>query len=233
MQPKVKVLMVAVGFILAIACANLAGLALVRIARRTREIATRLALGATRPEVLRQLWIENLVLAILGAAAGVALAIAVLRGLGGFLPEYMLPMGGFAMNARELVFAIAASLATSLLFGALPALTTRRVDLRSSMSGSYSVAGGAGRLRQWLIGGEIALTVVLLASAGLLVRTLIHLETLPPGFDARNVMTAKASLDDARYHDAAAFQGLLGKSVTAMERIPGVQECRGSPERPL
>jgi predicted permease len=224
-RPQVEVLMLAVSFILLIGCANLAGLALVRIARRTREIATRLALGATRMEVLRQLWIENLVLAILGAAAGLALTIAILQGLGGFLPEYMLPIGGFAVNARELVFAIAASLATSLLFGALPALTTRRVDLRSSMSGSHSVAGGAGRLRQWLIGGEVALTVVLLASAGLLVRTLVHLETLPPGFDARNVMTAKASLDDARYHDAAAFQGLLRKSVTAMQRIPGVQDA--------
>lgn len=226
MRPKLSVLMLAVSIILMIGCANLAGLELVRIVRRTREIATRLALGATRMEVLRQLWIENLVLAALSAAAGLALAIAILRGLGEFLPEYMLPMGGFAINTPELLFAIAASLATSLLFGALPALTTRRVDLRSSMSsGSCSVAGGTGRLRQWLIGAEVALTVVLLAAAGLLVRTLIHLETLPSGFEAANVMTAKASLDDARYHDAAAFQGLVAKSVTAMRRIPGVEDA--------
>ncbi len=225
-RPQVEVLMLAVSFILLIGCANLAGLALVRIARRTREIATRLALGATRMGVLRQLWIENLVLAILGAAAGVAVAIAILRGLREFLPEYMLPMGGFAINRPELAFAVAASLATSLFFGALPALTTRRVDLRSSMtSGSYSVASGAGQVRRWLIGAEVALTVVLLAAAGLLVRTLIHLETLPPGFDAHNIMTAKASLDDSRYHDAAAFQGLLAKSVTAMRRIPGVEDA--------
>ena len=226
MRSKLSVLMLAVSIILMIGCANLAGLELVRIVRRTREIATRLALGATRMEVLRQLWIENLVLAALSAVAGLALAIAILRGLGEFLPEYMLPMGGFAINTPELLFAIAASLATSLLFGALPALTTRRVDLRSSMSsGSCSVAGGTGRLRQWLIGAEVALTVVLLAAAGLLVRTLIHLETLPSGFEAANVMTAKASLDDARYHDAAAFQGLVAKSVTAMRRIPGVEDA--------
>jgi predicted permease len=225
-RPQVEVLMLAVGIILMIGCANLAGLGLVRIARRTREIATRLALGATRLEVLRQLWIENLVLAVLGAAAGLGLAIAILRGLLEFLPEYMLPMGGFAIDKPELAFAIGASLATSLLFGALPALTTRRVDLGSSMtSGSYSVSGGTGRVRQLLIVAEVALTVVLLAAAGLLVRTLIHLETLPPGFDARNVMTAKASLDDARYHDAAAFQGLLAKSVAAMRRIPGVEDA--------
>jgi predicted permease len=225
-RPKVEVLMLAVSFILLIGCANLAGLALVRIARRTREIATRLALGATRMEVLRQLWIENLVLAILGAGAGLALAIGILRGLHEFLPEYMVPMGGFVIDTRVLAFTFGASLVTSLLFGALPALSTRRVDLRSAMSvGSYSVAGGAGRLRQWLIGAEIALTVVLLAAAGLLVRTLVHLATLPPGFDSRNVMTAKASLDDARYHDAAAFQSLLIKSVTAMRGIPGVQDA--------
>jgi predicted permease len=226
MRPKVSVLMLAVSFILVIACANLAGLALVRIARRTREIATRLALGATRLEVLRQLWIENLLLALLGAAAGLGLAFAILRGLRIFLPDEMLPVGGFTLDGRVLAFTFAASLLTSLLFGALPALMTRRVDLRSSMSvGSYSVAGGSGRVRQWLIGAEVALTVVLLAAAGLLVRTLIHLETLPPGFEAANVITAKASLDDARYHDAAAFQGLLDKSVATMHAIPGVQEA--------
>ena len=76
----------------------------------------------------------------------------------------------------------------------------------------------------------MALTVVLLVAAGLLVRTLIHLETLPPGFDASNVMTAKVSLDDARYHDAAAFHVLLEKSVAAMQQIPGVPGCRRGPE---
>jgi predicted permease len=225
MRPRVEVLMLAVSFILIIACANLAGLALVRIARRTREIATRLALGATRLEVLRQLWVESLVLALLGAGAGLGLGIAILRGLEGFLPDEMLPMGGFSLDARVLGFTLAASLVTSLLFGVLPALTTRRVDLRSSMSGGgYSVAGGSGGVRQWLIGAEVALTVVLLVSAGLLVRTLIHLETLPSGFDAHNVMTAKASLDDARYHEAPAFHSLLEKSMAAMRRIPGVEE---------
>ena len=162
----------------------------------------------------------------MGAGAGLGIAVAILKGLQGLLPDEMLPVGGFSMDARVLAFTFGASLLTSLLFGALPALTTRRVDLRSAMSaGSYSVAGGSGRVRQWLIGAEIALTVVLLAAAGLLVRTLIHLETLSPGFDAHNVMTAKASLDDARYHDAAAFHSLLEKSVAAMRAIPGVQDA--------
>ncbi|QNI34864.1 ABC transporter permease [Alloacidobacterium dinghuense] len=226
MHDEVSALMLAVSFILLIACANLAGLALVRISRRTPEVATRLALGATRFDVLRQLWTENLLLALVGAAAGLFLALLILSGLRGFLPESMFPVGGFHLDARVLAFTFVTSLVTSLLFGALPALQTRRVDLRSSIAaGSHAVVGGAGRTRQWLIGAEVALTVILLAAAGLLIRTLVHLESQPPGFDSTNVMTAKASLDDARYRNAAGFQSLLQKSIAAMRRIPGVQDA--------
>ncbi len=224
MRGPILGLMSAVGFILLIACANLAGLTLVRMLRRSPEIATRLALGASRWAVLRQLWVENFVLALVGGAIGLALARSILSGLPGFLPDYMFPLGGTAMDFRVLAFTFGASLFTSLLFGALPALQIRRVDLRSSMaSSSHSVARGSSRLRQLLIGGEVALTVVLVAAAGLLVRSLIYLEMLPPGFDATNVMTAKLSLDDARYHEAAAFHNLIERSVTAMQRIPGVE----------
>jgi predicted permease len=226
MRKSVIVLMLAVSFILLIACANLAGLTLVRIARRTPEIATRLALGATRWVVLRQLWAENLVLALIGAAVGLALARGILSSLPGFLPDYMVPLGGLAIDIRVLAFTLAASVFTSLLFGALPALQTRRVDLRSSMAaGSRGVARGSSLLRQSLIGGQVALTVVLVAGAGLLVRSLIYLETLPPGFDATNVMTAKLSLDDARYRNAPAFDSLLDRTVAAMHQIPGVEDA--------
>jgi predicted permease len=226
MRGPILGLMSAVGFILLIACANLAGLTLVRIARRAPEIATRLALGASRWAVLRQLWVENFVLALVGGAIGLALARGILSGLPGFLPDYMFPLGGTAMDFRVLAFTFGASLFTSLLFGALPALQIRRVDLRSSMaSSSHSVARGSSRMRQLLIGGEVALTVVLVAGAGLLVRSLIYLETLPPGFDATNVMTAKLSLDDARYRDPAAFHNLIEHSVAAMQRIPGVESA--------
>ncbi len=226
MKPQTEALMLAVGFILLIACANLAGLMLARIHRRTPEIATRMALGASRARVLRQLWVENLVLALTGGAAGVGLALGLFPVMKQLLPKDMLPIGGFALNGDVLLFAVGASLLTSLLFGALPALETRRVDLRSSIAaGTRSVAGGSGRVRQGLIGAEVALTVVLLAGAGLLIRTVIHLETLPPGFDAHNVMTAKASLDDARYQDADSFQRLLRESVAAMQRIPGVEDA--------
>ena len=224
-KPKVLVLMLAVSFILLIACANLAGLAMVRISRRTQEIATRMALGASRTVLIRQLWIENLLPATLGALAGLTLAAAILRELQTFLPADLIPLGGLSIDGRVLFFTTAATFLTTLLFGALPALATRRVDLRSSIASSYSVAGGVGRLRKVLIVAEVALTVVLVAAAGLLVHTLAYLETLPPGFDSRNVITAKASLDDARYKTPAAFLSLLTESLASMRRLPGVEEA--------
>jgi predicted permease len=225
-RTPVVALMFAVSFILLIACANLAGLTLVRIARRTSEIATRLALGATRWTILRQLWTESLLLALLGASVGLALAIAILKFLGGFLPADLIPLGGLSVDWRVVAFTFGASAITSLFFGALPALQTRRVDLRSSIAvGAQIGSPGSSRLRQGLIAGEVALTVVLLAGAGLLVRTLVHLENTPPGFDATNVMTAKLSLDDARYHDADAFHNLLDRSLVAMHQIPGVENA--------
>ncbi len=226
MRPQVEALMLAVGFILLIACANLAGLTLVRVAERTQEMATRLALGASQAAVLRQIWVESLTLGLLGSGAGVGVAVLIQAGLQRLLPAWMIPAGGLSLDWRVFGFALAAALATSLIFGVLPALAVRRVDLRSSLSaGGRSVAGGSGKARRLLIGGEVALTVVLLAAAGLLVRTLVHLETLPPGFDPHNVMTAKASLNDARYRNAAAFQSVLTESIAAMKRIPGVEDA--------
>jgi len=105
----------------------------------------------------------------------------------------------------------------------LPALTTREFDLRSTIGSRHSTGGDRLRLRQALIMTEVALTVVLLAASGLLVRTLIHLQTLPPGFNPTGVMTARASLDNVRYHDASAFRKLLNKSLATMREIPGVQ----------
>lgn len=223
LRPQALALMLAAGFILLIACANLAGLTLVRMARRAPEIATRLAVGASAWQIQRQLWIENLVLACIGGGAGIAVGFAALRGLLSLLPEDFLPVRDVPLDARVLLFTLAVTLLTSVFFGMLPAQAVRRFDLRSAMT-SRGVAGGERlRLRQILIGGEVALAVVLLAASGLLIRTLIHLETLPAGFNPNGVMTAKASLDDARYHDPAAFQRLIDNSVAALGRIPGVQ----------
>ena len=224
LRPQALVLMLAAGFILLIACANLAGLTLVRMIRRSREIATRLALGASRWQILRQLWSESLLLALLGGVAGILVGALALRGLLTLLPAHFLPVADIPLDLRVLAFTLGVSVMASVLFGMLPALTANRVDLRSAMGGR-GIAGGGVRLRQSLIAGEVALTVVLLAAAGLLIRTLIHLETMPPGFNPAGVITAKASLDDVRYHDPAAFRKLLGRSLAVMREIPGMRDA--------
>jgi putative ABC transport system permease protein len=223
LRPQALTLMLAAGFILLIACANLAGLTMVRMMRRASEVATRLALGASRWQIQRQFWIENLLLALVGGAAGIGMGFLALRGLLALLPERFLPVARVSLDGRVLSFTLVLSLLTSVLFGMLPALATRKVDLRSSMASRNSAAAGGQRLRQALIACEVALTVVLLAAAGLLIRTLIHLQTLPPGFNPSEVMTAKASLDDVRFHDPVAFQNLLTQSSAAMQQIPGVR----------
>ncbi len=225
LRPQVLALMLAAGFILLIACANLAGLTLVRMLRRTSEVATRLALGASGWQIQKQFWIENLLLALVGGTVGIGVGFLALRGLMLLLPEHFLPVASIPLDSRVMGFTLVVSLLTSILFGMLPALAARKVDLRSSMASRAGSRVASLRLRQTLIAGEVALTVVLLAGSGLLIRTLIHLETLPPGFNPNGVMTAKASLDDVRFHDIAAFAKLLDQSTAAMRRIPGVQNA--------
>ena len=225
LRPQALTLMLAAAFILLIACANLAGLTLVRMLRRTPEVATRLALGASRWQIQKQLWIENLLLASAGGAAGIAVGFVTLRGLLLLLPEHFLPVASVPLDGRVLAFTLLLSLLTSVLFGMLPALTTRKLDLRSAIGNRSATGGDHLGLRQALIVSEVALTAVLLAASGLLIRTLIHLQTLPPGFNPDGVMTARASLDDARYHDASAFRKLLNESIAAMRQIPGVQQA--------
>jgi macrolide transport system ATP-binding/permease protein len=222
--PKALALMVAAGFILLIACANLAGLAVVRMVRRTSEVATRLALGASRWQVQKQFWIESLVLGIAGGVGGVGVGFAALRGLLSLLPKDYLPVASVPLDMRVLAFTLVVSVLTAVFFGVLPAMGVRRVGLRSSIT-NRAVAGERLRLRQVLIAVEVALTVVLLAGSGLLIRSLIHLQTLPPGFNPDGVMAAKASLDDARYHDPVKFQQLLTTSIAAMKHIPGVRDA--------
>jgi macrolide transport system ATP-binding/permease protein len=225
LRPQILALMLAAGFILLIACANLAGLTVVRMLRRVPEVATRMALGASRWQIQKQFWVEALLLAVVGGIAGVSVGYVALRGVLGLLPEHFLPVGNVTLDVRALVFTAVVSLLTSVLFGVLPAFVARRFDLRSAIANRAVTGGNQLRLRQTLIVAEVALTVVLLAAAGLLIRTLVHLQTLPPGFDATGVMTAKASLDDARFHEAVVFRKLLAESTAAMRQIPGVQHA--------
>ena len=225
LRPQVLALMLAAGFILLIGCANLAGLTLVRMLRRTSEIATRLALGASGWQIQKQFWIENLLLALMGGAVGIGVSLLALRGLLLMLPEHFLPFASVPLDGRVLAFTLVISVVTSILVGMLPALAARKVDLRSSMASRAGSKVASVRLRQMLIAGEVALTVMLLAATGLLIRTLIHLETLPPGFNSKGVMVAKASLDDVRFHDPAAFRKLLDESTALMREIPGVRSA--------
>lgn len=218
-------LLLATGFIVLIACANLASLTLVRMRRRSYELATRLALGAGRWPLMQQVWAESVVLAVLGGAVGLVTAFGLLRALVALLPPEIVPFGGVALDGRVLLFTVAISVGTSLLFGMLPALAIFRMD-PAAVLGQRTVAGARGsRARQILIASEVALTVILLAGSGLLIRSLIHLQNLPPGFDAHNVLTAQASLDQADYHDPARFATLMRESVTAMQRISGVTKA--------
>lgn len=220
----ILVLTAAAIFVLLIACANLAGVSLARIGARRHEIATRLALGASRGAILRQFWIESLVLAVIGTIVGLVPAIALFHYASQTAIFRNLPVGPLEFDWRVLLFAIVCMGLTTLLFGALPALQGRRVDVRSALSaGDRAVAGShSRRLRQSLIACEMALTMVLLVAAALLVRTLIHLQTLPPGFSPENVAFVKASLDDAHYGSAEAVNQLFSTSLAAVRRIPGV-----------
>jgi predicted permease len=225
LRPQVLTLMLATGLILFIACANIAGLTLVRLLQRAGEISIRLALGASRWQVQRQLWVEHLLLACLGATAGIGVAWLALRGLLRLVPERILPVATVPLDSRVLAFTLSLSLLTCVLSGVLPVLFSRQGDLRSCASGRGVIGSGRHRLRQALIAGEVALTVVLLAATGLLIRTLIGLQTIPPGFNPTGVMTAKASLDDVRYHDPGAFRKLLAASLSALRETPGVQSA--------
>lgn len=226
MRGRVKLLSMAVGLVLLIACANLAGLMMVRLSRRSREMAVRLALGATPGTLIQQLWIESTVLALLGGASGLLLAVAIATALRNFLPPYMIPIGGFALDGRVLAFALAASLVSSILFGILPAIFAVGGELNVAMgAASRTATRGGTAARQWMAGAQVALTFVLLAAAGMFVRTLVHLATLPPSFDTGGLMTVKASLDSARYRRPEAFRQLLGESLAQLRQIPGVESA--------
>ncbi|HWG86802.1 MAG TPA: FtsX-like permease family protein, partial [Candidatus Acidoferrales bacterium] len=218
-------LMSAVILILVIACINIAGLMLVRIHRRSSEVATRLALGATKGSIVRQLFMEPLMLTVAGTAVGITLAFLGLASFVSLLPPDMLPATEITMDYRVLLFAVLCAAASAVFIGLIPALATRKFQIRPSLSGRTSAGPQRSRARLILTTSEVCLTLVLLAGAGVLVRTLVYLQTLPPGFDASNVTIAKVSLDDARFREAADFRALLQKSLDAMRRIPGVENA--------
>jgi predicted permease len=216
----------AVGLVLVIACVNIAGLLIARSGLRTREIATRMALGSGRRAVIRQLLVESGVLALAGGVAGIVVGWFVLEGLKRLSADVFDLGYPIALDARVLGASLAIAVATSIVFGLVPALYASRVDVQGTLAeaGTRAVAGGRTRWpRRVLVVAEVALGVVLLVSAGLLVRTFVHLRSLNPGFDPSHVITAMVSLQDARYQDATKVNQLFEQSLARIRREPGVE----------
>jgi predicted permease len=215
----------AVGMVLLIGCVNIAGLLLARAAVRSREIATRMAVGASRAAIIRQLLSESLLLALAGGALGVIVGYAGIQGLTALGAEGLNYWHPVTLNWRVMLAMLGVSLATSLIFGLAPAFATSRVDLRAVLvEGGRGTAGGS---RHWsrraLIVAEVALSLMLLIDAGLLVRTLERLEGLQPGFDPHNVMSASLSLQDARYQTGVAINSLYDESLRRIRQRADVE----------
>lgn len=222
-------LIAAVGFVLAVAVVNLAGLLLARAGPRQREIGTRLAVGASRGAIVRQLLVESVLLAAVGGVLGLAVAwlgVGVLHGLAEdvIVASWVRP----ALDARVLAVAAGLTLLTGIGFGLVPALQSSRVDVRSALASgaTRAVAGtGGGWPRRLLVITEVALGVVLLVAGGLLIRTFVHLQSLDPGFDPTNLVTASASMDDARYREEGSVARLIETSLTRARALPGVESA--------
>jgi predicted permease len=215
----------AVGLVLLIACVNIAGLLIARAGSRTREIATRMALGGSRRVIVRQLLVESGVLSIGGGALGLFFGWLVLRVLTQLSADVFPLAYPVGLDVRVLVVTLLTALGTSVCFGLVPALHASRVDVQAALaeSGTRAVAGGHGRwARRLLIFGEVAMGVVLLVSAGLLLRTFVHLRLLTPGFDPTSVTTATISLQDKRYEDAGRVNRLFTDTLANIRRQPGV-----------
>jgi predicted permease len=219
----------AVGVVLLVACVNLAGLLLARAGRRTREIATRLAVGGNRKAVIKQLLMESLLLAVCGGLAGLAVGAGILAVLKATAADLLVtPWGQVALDARVLSVTLGLTVLTAILFGLVPAIQATRLDVQAALAegGTRSVAGGAkGWPRRLLVVAEVALGVVLLVGAGLLIRTFMYLETLPAGFDPRNVIAVSASLDDARYAEHDNIEQMFGRSLERLRTMPGVESA--------
>ena len=220
-------LTVSVALVLLVACVNLAGLLLARAGRRTREIATRLAVGGDRRAVIRQLLIESAVLAVFGGLAGLAFGALALEGLKAGAGDLLLTSwSDVSLDARVLSVTLGLTALTAVLFGLVPAIQATRLDVQAALAegGTRSVAGGAkGWPRRLLVVAEVALGVVLLVGAGLLTRTFVHLQSQAPGFDPRQLKIASASLEDARYEQHERVAQLFDRSVARLAAIPGVE----------
>jgi putative ABC transport system permease protein len=219
-RPAASALVAAVALLLIVACANVASVMLARALARRREMGIRLAIGASRARLARQLFVESIVLATLGGAIGLGLGHAALRALLASAGELVPPWATFALDWRVIAFAAGVAAGTTILFGWAPALHAIRGDVRAAMQPSgagATAAPSARRTLSGLVGAEFALAAVLLVCGGLLLRAYDRVQRIDPGFTTDNVLTFALALPDAAYPDAAArlafwerLQGQLG-----------------------
>ena len=227
MTRPLEVLMAIVGLVLLIACGNVANLLLVRAAGRQREIAVRLALGASRWQIMRQLLVESVALAITGGAVGVAAAWVGVRALLSFMPQTGTPLGIAATpDARILLFNFAVALITGLLFGLVPAMQATNPDVAPTLKDQANAVTGAkhARIRKSLVVAQVTLSLLLLIGAGLFIRSLRNLRDVGPGFQASNLISfaVDPSLNGYDLSRSLAFFRQLNSNLSA---LPGVQSA--------
>jgi predicted permease len=224
-RQRLFVLLGAVGFVLLIACGNIANLLLARGTARGSELAVRAALGAGRGRIVRQLLTESVVLAFVSAAVGLALALWSIRALVSAAPPGIPRLEQTGLDPYVLGFTAITSLASALVFGLVPAFRAGRVDVVTMLKegGRSAAMGGVrDRLRTVLIAGELGLALVLLVGAGLLIRSAIALQRVDPGFDYRGVFSGRISLPAAEYGDPARIHATLERLLEESAGIPGV-----------
>jgi putative ABC transport system permease protein len=224
-QRPLIVLMVAVGFVLLIACANIANLLLSRAATRSREIAIRNALGASRLRILRQLLTECLMLSVAGAGIGLLLAMWSFDFLGKMIPSEMILSTQLKIDLSVLGYTIIISLITGVIFGLVPALRATRVDLNEALKqagGRTGLGTGNRRLRAALVVGEVSLAIVLLVGAGLLIQTFYKLLDQYSGFRPDNLLTLRTALPMKTYEEHARRVSFYDQVLERVKGLPGV-----------
>ena len=230
------VLSAAVGLVLLIACANLANLVLARASTRHREIAIRTAIGATRSRLVRQLLTENILLALLGGSLGLILTQPVLRSIIALSPASLPRAGEIHIDTRVLLFTLLISMLSGVLFGLAPTLQSSRENFTEELKGSGKGTVDASRrnnVRNLLVLSEVALSLLLLISAGLLAKSFLRLQAVSPGFSIKNLLVMRLSLPQAQYSRPETVAAFYQQLSTKIGNLPGVQSVSATSELPL
>jgi putative ABC transport system permease protein len=236
LRPAMTLLVGAVSLVLLLACANVASLQLARASARRREMAVRLALGADRARLVRQLLTESLLLGVLGGLLGLAVAQATLSAILAADPQGLPRLSQVALDGRALGFSLAVSVITGILFGLLPALEASRTQVTGALQdgGRAATAGpGTTRARRLLIVSEIAMAVVLLTGASLLTRSFLKVMAVDPGFDPRDLAVLRVTLDHATYKTGAQSREFYRELMRRLAALPGIQAAGAVTALPL